>query len=457
MTGKTKTFHGVWVAVLGAARSGVAAAELLAEAGARVLLSDVRPDALDSETVQRLRQMGVAIELGGHSVGVLEAEWICISPGIPLTVPILREAAEKGIPIVGELELASRFCRAPIVAITGSNGKTTTTTLTGEILKRRFSPVLVGGNIGVPLAKLVREIPQPQVAVLEVSSFQLETIVEFHPHIGVIMNLTPNHLDRYPDFEAYVQAKLQLLKNMQPSDMLIYNADDALLSRRVAEAAPQKIPFSTRQKLEEGAWWEGHTIRISWGGQEQGIPVEQPRLRGPHNRYNMAVAALIGVLHGVPEETIGEVLESFPGIEHRLEVVRVLDGVQYVNDTKATSVDALRYALQSFEEPLVLIAGGKDKGGDYADLNHLLREHVRAAVLIGEAAPRMQRAWQGVIPVYPEADLEAAVHRARRLAQPGDVVLLSPACSSFDMFDNYEQRGQVFKRIVRQLNGGHGA
>ncbi len=442
---------GAAVAVLGAARSGIALAELLAKNGARVLLSDIRGEHYLEYDVQPLRDMGVQLEFGGHSTQVLRAELICISPGLPLTIPILRQAAALKIPVLGELEVASWFVDAPVIAITGSNGKTTTTTLTAEILKQRYPNLLVGGNIGTPLAKLVQENPKPPAALLEVSSFQLETIANFHPRTAVIMNLSPNHLDRYPNYEAYVEAKLNILSNLTEADVLIYNDDDQYLAHRIGEAAPRKLPVSTRGNLSEGAYWKDKAIQIVSDGKRYNIPLSGTHIRGPHNRYNMTVAALLGILNEVPPEKIRQVIEKFPGIEHRLEFVREIDGVRFFNDSKATTVASLGYALQSFEEPIVLIAGGKDKGGDFSELNPLIKQQVRSVVLIGEAAGRMKNAWEGIIPLTEVADLEAAVNIAYQQSQPGDVVLLSPACSSFDMFPNYEARGRKFKDEVNLL------
>ncbi|NIS38133.1 UDP-N-acetylmuramoyl-L-alanine--D-glutamate ligase, partial [Candidatus Saccharibacteria bacterium] len=271
--------------------------------------------------------------------------------------------------------------------------------------------------------------------------------------IAVIMNLSPNHLDRYPGFEAYAEAKMRILNNMNELDLLIYNADDPLLCQRIEEVKPQKIPFSIQQtNFETGAYWKDNNIYIHWKNMDSCIPMPHPHLRGPHNRYNMLVAALIAAIWNIPIKTIRETIENFPGIEHRLENSGIIDGVKYVNDSKATSVDSLRWALQSFDEKIVLIAGGKDKGGEYSEVDKLLKEKVRAVMVIGQAALRMKEAWSGVVPVYSANDLDEAVKKSSALAQADDVVLLSPACSSFDMFRDYEQRGNRFKEIVRQIS-----
>jgi UDP-N-acetylmuramoylalanine--D-glutamate ligase len=444
------------VTVLGAARSGIALADLLANSGARVLLSDQKFRPAVADPLDWLEQRGVKMEFGGHSAKVLDSDLICISPGVPLMIPILLEAQKRQIPILGELEVASWFCSGPIIGITGSNGKTTTTELTGEIFKQHFKKILVGGNIGAPLSWEIQLNPHPEIIILEISSFQLETIANFHPHIAVIMNLSPNHLDRYPDYESYVAAKLQILRNMDEADILLYSADDGFLKRRVADSKPQKISFSISRELKAGAFWKDDAIHIRWKEYQQQIPVKRTLLKGPHNRYNMAVAALLSILKGVPPETIAGVLENFPGVEHRLEAVRTIDGIQFVNDSKATTVAALGFALRSFSEPIVLIAGGKDKGGDFSELNELLKKHAHTVVVIGEAAGRMKEAWKKVLPVFDAASLDEAVDTAHKLAEAGDVVLLSPACSSFDMFKDYEDRGRQFKSIVKNIKSHSG-
>lgn len=446
--------RGAKVAVLGAARSGVAVAKLLQRHDARVLISDIQPVECFGNDFFRGLSNDIEVEFGGHSDRVLQSDLICISPGIPTSIPILQKAQGLGVPIVGELEVASWFSRAPIIAITGSNGKTTTTTLTGSIFKRHFDRVIVGGNIGNPFAAELLEQPDPQICILEVSSFQVETIVNFHPQFTVITNLSPNHLDRYPDFETYVAAKMDITKNLEQDDVLIYNADDSYLSEQASRLSVRKIPFSNNLELDYGAFWEENRILIRLE-KEHSIELSSYKLKGPHNRYNMVVAALLSVLNDISPDDIKEELQNFPGVQHRLEQVAQIDGITFVNDSKATTVSSLQYALQSFRERIVLIAGGIDKGGDFAALNPLLKQKVRAAVVIGRAAARMKEAWGNTVPVKAAPTLEDAVTTAYRSAQKGDVVLLSPACSSFDMFKDYEDRGNRFKRIVMILSEAH--
>lgn len=443
---------GIRVAVLGAARSGIAVASLLARAGAQVLLSDIKSADQLSLPMEKLAPLGIKVETGAHTEAVLQSNLICISPGMPLTIPVLQKAAKKQIPIVGEIEAASWFCRSPIIAVTGSNGKTTTTTLSGEILRQWNPETIVAGNIGQPFAEVVSGSTPNGLALLEISSFQLETIESFHPRISVIMNLTANHLDRYPDFGSYAAAKLNILKNMTGEDVLIYNGDDKYLRDAVRDSIPRKLVFRQAAHDGEGAYWENESVVIQMDGKKRTIPLKEYQLRGPHNRYNMMVAALLGILNEVPPEIISRVIAAFRGIEHRLEQVRTLRGVAFVNDSKATTVDSLGYALRSFPENIVLIAGGKDKGGDFSEVNALLRERVKLAVLIGKAADRMEKSWTGVVPLSRAASLKEAIELAFRNAASGDVVLLSPACSSFDMFQDYEDRGRQFKTIVEGLS-----
>jgi UDP-N-acetylmuramoylalanine--D-glutamate ligase len=443
--------RGAKVAVLGAARSGIALAGLLKQAGASVLLSDSKPVSELSAVIHEVEHKEIEMESGGHSERILEMDLIGLSPGIPADIPILKQASRAGIPIAGEIEIASWFCESPIIAVTGSNGKTTTTTLSGDILKAINGGTVVAGNIGNPFAGAVQNTTPDGLALLEISSFQLETIFNFHPQIVVIMNLTENHLDRYPDFEAYARAKLNILKNMTPGDLLIYNRDDAYLHNQLHNRPPKKLVFSLEPHDENGAYWENDVVHFQMDGRKSKIRLKDYRLPGPHNRYNMMVAVMLGLLHGASEDVLVQKIAVFPGIPHRLEKVRTINGITFVNDSKATTVESLIFALKSFKQPLLLIAGGKDKGGDFARARTLLSEKAKAAVLIGQAAGRIKNAWDGIVPLLNAANLEEAVHLAYQQAKAGDVVLLSPACSSFDMFRDYEQRGDNFKALVEGI------
>jgi UDP-N-acetylmuramoylalanine--D-glutamate ligase len=443
--------RGASVSVLGAARSGIAVSQLLAESGAQVLLSDLKSEKDLKLDIRKFSSLGIEVETGGHSERILKSDLICISPGLPLTIPILKQASERKIPIVGEIELSSWFCTDPIYAITGSNGKTTTTALSGEIFKKRDGSSAVAGNIGLPFSEIVLQKTKHKRVILEISSFQLETIISFHPHIAVIMNLTANHLDRYPDFDSYAKAKLNILKNMTAEDILIYNLDDKYLSVVLSDVKPRCLGFSLNRHSQEGAYWDHDKIFIQLAGRKECIYLKNLLLRGPHNRYNMMVASLLASLDEIPVKIISRQISGFKGIEHRLELVRRLNDVNFFNDSKATTVDSLIYGLKSFDGNIILIAGGKDKGGDFSEANDLLKNRVKTALLLGQATKRMTTAWQSVIPLESVKRLRDAVKRAYSIAEPGDTVLLSPACSSFDMFHDYEDRGNQFKKIVAEL------
>jgi UDP-N-acetylmuramoylalanine--D-glutamate ligase len=440
------------VAVLGAARSGIAVSLLLATSGASVLLSDIKNHISLPLPFENINKYDIEVETGKHSNKILECDLICISPGIPLTIPILQQAVAKKIPIVAEIEIAYWFCQGPIIAITGSNGKTTTTTLTGEVLRSIQPEVVVAGNIGKPFAEYVQHVGAGEWVVLEISSFQVETIYSFHPQITVVLNLTPNHLDRYPDFESYAAAKLNILKNLTERDTVIFNSDDEYLSNKLKHVRSDKLIFSLKPHNSKGAWWQGEFIMTRINQKVNQMVLKNHTLRGPHNKYNILVAALIGQLMGVSGENVRTAIENFPGIEHRLEEVGYINSVLFVNDSKATTVASLSYALQSFEKKIVLISGGKDKGGDFSEVIDWIKRKVKAVVVLGESAEKIESVWKAVVPVYRAGDLARAVEIAYQQASPGEVVLLSPACSSFDMFEDYEDRGNQFKNIVKGLS-----
>jgi UDP-N-acetylmuramoylalanine--D-glutamate ligase len=442
---------GARVAVLGAARSGIAISVLMAEAGASVLLSDIKSADLLDLPFKTLKDKNIVVVTGEHPDKILEYDMICISPGIPLTIPILQRAKNKNIPIVGEIEVASWFCASPIIAVTGSNGKTTTTTLTGRIFQKNYPHTIVAGNIGSAFSEYVLHSTPNDYAILEISSFQMETIVSFHPRITVFMNLTPNHLDRYPNFSAYAEAKLNILKNLETEDVIIYNKDDEYLTNSLKNNPCHKMVFSRHPHDQEGAYWKDDKVYINLEDKSETVTISGYRLLGPHNQYNMTVATLLGSIANISSEVIASEIASFPGIEHRLEFVREIQGIRFINDSKATTVDSLAFALQSFQEKVVLIAGGKDKGGSYDKIKELLSAKVKHAVLIGNAAEKMAKSWKKVIPISRVNSLIEAVNMAYQHAGKGDIVLLSPACSSFDMFRDYEDRGEKFKQIVKNL------
>ena len=444
------------VTVIGGARSGLAVARLLAEAGAQVFLTEKREATRGLE--QALDEAGIAYEFGGHTRRALEADFFAISPGVPSTINIVQQAQRSGIKVYSEIEVAAWFCPAPIVAITGSNGKTTTTSLIGHIFRRAGRTTVVAGNIGYPFADYVRGLTPEAVVVLEVSSFQLDHIDTFRPRVSVLLNITPDHLDRYDyDLNQYAQSKFRIFENQKDDDVLVYNHDDALVRDYVAYVTTQRtvrtIGFSRQEVLDEGAFLRGEQIVLRIHQQEEILmEAEKLALRGQHNLYNSLAAAVAARVMEVRSDVIRESLASFEGVPHRLELVREIDGVRYVNDSKATNVNAVWYALECFNERIVLIAGGRDKGNDYSSLKPLVRRKVHAVVALGESADKVIRELGAVAEHSVSAvSMEEAIRYAHFFAEPGDVVLLSPACSSFDMFDNYEDRGDTFKRLVISL------
>ena len=445
--------NGKRVLVVGLGKSGVASALFLKAHGARVTVSDTKTgDELHSE-IPVLLDHGITVETGGHGERTFRGQdLIVVSPGIPLDAPALVQARALGGSVIGEIELAARFLRGPMVAITGSNGKTTTTTLTGEIMTAGGFPALVGGNIGTPAIALAGRATAESVIVLEVSSFQLETIRSFRPKVAVILNVTPDHLDRHRTFEAYVDAKARILENQQSADWAVLNADDPTCVAMAARTKAQVFWFSRQKEVQQGAWVLDGNILFRDGAQQREIMlVSEIPLKGAHNLENVLAAVCAGALMGCAPEKIRQAVREFKAVEHRLEYVATIRGVDYYNDSKATNVDATIKALESFPANIHLILGGKDKGSDYTLLNHLLRQRVKRVYTIGAAAAKIESQIKGVEVVHADT-LENALRKANAVAEPGDVVLLAPACASFDQFKNYEQRGQVFKGIVRTLS-----
>jgi UDP-N-acetylmuramoylalanine--D-glutamate ligase len=445
--------HNKKVSVIGAARSGVAVAMLLKSQGAHVFVSDSAvADKLQS-SLSNLQSEKIEFEVGRHSDRVYECELMIISPGVPSSAPVILEARKRNIKVVSELEAGSWFCRSPIVAITGSNGKTTTTTLTGRILRNAEKKHVVAGNIGTAFSSVVLELAETDIVVLEVSSFQLDHIDKFKPKISVLLNITPDHMDRYEhSMEKYAASKACVFKNQRADDVLLYNEDDVTINKLVLQAPCHKIGFSVQRKLNEGAFVEDGKLVTSIGGtRTEIIEIDQIFIKGMHNLYNSMAAVLVGQLLEIDATIIQSTLKTFEGVEHRLEFVRRLNDVSYYNDSKATNVDSVWFALQSFKEPIVLFLGGRDKGNDYSRLTELVHRQVKAIVAIGESANLVEQSFKGATVITKASSMEEAVAIARFLAQPGDVVLLSPACASFDWFKNYEHRGEVFKQLVNKL------
>ena len=457
---RQREVEGKRVAVVGAARSGLAVAELLCTAGADVFVTDSKE--IDEKDRARLEDIRVPYEQGGHSDRVFEVDMVVVSPGVPSTAPIVRGTFDRGLPVYSEIEAASWFCRGPIVAITGSNGKTTTTALAGHLFRSAGRRVHVGGNIGNAFSTFVMETRPDDVVVLEVSSFQLDHIDAFRPSVSVLLNITPDHLDRYDhDFEKYAHSKGRIFENQRSGDACVYNADDPVVRdqvKRFVESVeeperPQLLGISLENRVEAGAFVKRDDLILRLNQQEEVLmQAEELSLRGRHNLYNSLAAAVAARVMEVRSDIVRESLMSFEGVPHRLEFIRELDGVRYVNDSKATNVNAVWYALESFTERVVLIAGGRDKGNDYSSLKPLIRDKARAVIAIGESASKIASELGPETQNTVEAeDMDEAVRFARIFAEPGDVVLLSPACASFDMFENYEDRGDTFKNLVNSL------
>jgi len=445
------------VLVVGLGKSGVASAQFLQARGAKVTVSDSKsPEQLANE-IPALLDRGIAVETGGHGERTFRGQdLIVVSPGVPADSAPLLQARLQGVPIIGEIELAAQFLQGRIVAITGSNGKTTTTTLTGEILAASGFPVAVGGNIGTPAISLVDQTTPKSFVVLEVSSFQLETIQTFRPFISAILNITPDHLDRHRTLEAYVDAKARIFENQNATDFCVLNADDAAANALTSRAKCPVLHFSRRTEVPAGVFVRQGKVFFRNGETEREIlPVEEITLQGAHNLENVLAAVCIASLAGCPANKIRQAVHAFKAVEHRLEFVAEIAGVRYFNDSKATNVDATIKALESFPANIHLILGGKDKGSDYSVLNPLLRERVKQVYTIGAAAEKIASQIGQAAPIDPSGTLENALRRASAAAKPGDIVLLAPACASFDQFQSYEHRGRVFKEAVRALSAAN--
>ena len=449
--------EGKKVLVIGAARSGIASAKFLAKRGATVALNDAKPiDQWDAAAVA-LKAEGIGC-LAGDIPGWLldQLELVVVSPGVPTNSIPIRYAERAGAEVIGEVELAARFLKGRIVAITGSNGKTTTTSLVGEILKGAGLKTQVGGNIGTALISMVETSDEDTWTVAEVSSFQLETIKEFRPNVAAVLNVTPNHMDRYESFTYYAAAKHRIFMNQQPGDVAILNADDEIVSGWASGLRAHVAMFSVKRELEEGLFLRGRDIVSASGGREKSLMTRnEMKLRGLHNVENVLAALAMGLACGAAPESMRATVSEFQPVEHRLEFVAEIDGVKFYNDSKATSVDATLKALEAFAGDetgkVVLILGGRGKKAPYAPLEALVKETVRKLVLIGEDAETIANELGGFAPIERAASMKDAVRLAQSAATSGDTVLLAPACASFDMFDSFEHRGKVFKDEVQSL------
>jgi len=442
--------EGKRVTVVGAARSGIAAAELLARRGARVTLSDTRADVSEAEP---LRHLDVQLELGGHREETFTtADLIVLSPGVPPEQPIVAAARGRGVPVIGEVELASRWLQGRIIAITGTKGKSTTTELTGRLLEAAGFTVRVGGNIGSPLSAQVLASTPETLHVVETSSFQLEQIETFHPWIAVMLNFSPDHLDRHPSLEAYAAAKARIFENQEASDWAVVNADDPSVVELAKRGRAAKRYFARRTPITEGS-----TIEDGWivdrrdGRTGRLVPLDAIKLLGPHMVLDVMAAATVGAIAGAAPAVMTAAVEAFGGLEHAMELVAEVGGVRFVNDSKATNVESALRSIESFDRGLVPIIGGRFKGGNLRILRGPLMARARAVVAIGEARPLVRDALAGAVAVHDAVSFEEAVEKAFELAKPAGVVLLAPACASLDMFRDYAERGRRFKEEVARI------
>ncbi|HIS19778.1 MAG TPA: UDP-N-acetylmuramoyl-L-alanine--D-glutamate ligase [Candidatus Spyradocola merdavium] len=439
------------------ARSGVSAAQCLYELGARVTISDSKAEEKLAEALQPLEGMDIRRCLGDQAQPAdLESYDLAVtSPGIPMQAPILRAVQAAGVPLIGELELGAQVSRAPLYAVTGTNGKTTTTTLIGEIFRNLGKTTYVVGNIGYPFTACALQCGEEDVAVAEVSSFQLETITTFHPHIAVMCNITEDHLNRHGTMEEYIRVKERIFENMGQGDYAVLNLDDPIV-RGMAERIPcAPAFFSRRQEVETGAYLEGEEVVFSLNGHKKRVlRADEIRIPGEHNLENALAATALAMLAGVPAPVVRHTLKTFPGVEHRIETVRTVEGVTYINDSKGTNVDASIRAVRAMKAPTVLLAGGYDKHTDFLPLaREILASKIHTVVVLGDTAEQIERALRavGFESILHAKTFEEAVLLARSCAREGENVLLSPACASFDMFQDYEERGRVFKEIVSRL------
>lgn len=444
-------FPGTRPLVVGAARSGLSAARLLSRHGLDVRVCDARRADDLPDTARALASLGVETRWGGDDASALEGRDVVVwSPGIPMTHPIATAAVERSVPVMSELELGYLASHAPLVCVTGTNGKSTTTDLIGRLLAAAGREVAVCGNIGHPICDVAEAVSPTGILVVEVSSFQLETVTRLAPFVALWLNLTPDHLDRHATLEQYGRLKRRLFERQTDADYAVWNADDPEVARHRV-AGPIALEFSSLRPVGEGAYLDGETLTLAWrGGTEPILPARALRVPGAHNRMNVLAALAATLPLEIPPATLRDTLSSYTGLEHRLESVAEIDGVRFINDSKATNAGSLAVALESFADPVVLIAGGRDKGQDFRPLADRVRRSVKHLILIGEAQDAMSAAWPGV-PATRAGSLAAAVEAGLEAARPGGVVLLSPGCASFDMFRDYEDRGRRFKEEVGRL------
>ena len=450
-------FYKKKVLVVGLGKTGLSISRWLTGEGAEVTVSDMKEEAALNELfVREIRELDVTLEAGEHRKETfLNSDMIVVSPGVPLEIESLRVAMEKGIPVLGEIELAWKLINIPIVAITGTNGKSTTTSLVGALIRNAGFKVFVGGNIGTPLIECVTEGGDADFAVVEVSSFQLDTIENFCPSVAILLNISQDHLNRYPSYEAYIQSKLKIFQNQGPGQYAILNDDDELLSHFKPSGGMVILRFGLKKKKNRQAFIEGKKMIIRLPGMTpRAFDIERFQLRGKHNLENLMAGVLAALVLDMEPDIIQKTIERFTGLSHRLELVRRIRGITFYNDSKATNVEAALSSITSFDQPVVLIAGGRHKGGDYLPLAKAAKGRVKKAILLGESKNLLADSFKGIIPFTLAESMTDAVTQALSAAETEDIVLLAPACSSFDMFSNYEHRGAVFREAVERLRNG---
>jgi UDP-N-acetylmuramoylalanine--D-glutamate ligase len=444
------------ILVLGSGISGISVAKVLTDQGAAVTLSDNKPLAQLKKDPSALREYGVKLALGNQDAALLtDVDYVILSPGVSIYSPFVEQAVAQGITVISEVEVAYQLCLAPVVAITGTNGKTTTTTLIGEMIRRHNPEVVVGGNIGQALSHEVKDVSAKGVVVAEISSFQLEGVRDFKPHIAAILNITPDHIDRHKTLATYIAMKERVFAKQTADDYLVLNYDDSCVRAFADKAKSQVVFFSRQQELKQGAYVKQDQIWFSWENQDFSIcPLKALKIPGAHNVENALAAAAVAFLSGVPIIEIAKELETFAGVEHRIEPVATIHGVPYYNDSKATNPEAAIKALEAFTDPIILIAGGRDKNTDLTEFMLLIKAKVDQLILLGEAKDRFKAAaqLQHVVNIHEVETFAEAVNLAYKIARPPHIVLLSPACASYDMFKSYEERGTVFKKLVQLLN-----
>lgn len=445
--------EGKKISIIGAVKSGIAAARLAKKLNAIPFVSDSSSESKLANAKQIFENEEINYEFGSHSDKVFNCDFIVTSPGVPTNSEVLSKAIQKGIKIYSEIEFASWFCKAHIISITGTNGKTTTTALMNHTLNNCGFKSISAGNIGKPFSEIVFDLTENDFVVLETSSFQLDFIENFKPKFSIILNITPDHLDRYENnFSKYIASKINIVKNQNEDDFFIYNADDLNTYSTMKNSRVQKLGFSTKKEISVGAFLKNNDLHFAWFGKVSKVTSANDLfIKGEHNIANALPVLAISKLLNIPNQKIRESFSSFKGVEHRIEFVRELNGVEFYNDSKATNVDSVVVALKSFSKPIYLILGGKDKGNNYDDIKELVKKHVVKIYAIGSSAQKVYDYFHSLVETEIKNSLEECVETARKEAKQNSVVLLSPACASFDMFDNYEHRGKVFKEAVNNL------